>query len=108
MTEATLALGTRFRATCDLPLTALIQHRAPVTGDRAVVFPHGELLEIASEPHESATLVYVRPVHYRRLEKHLLPRRERWWPTYAGFVLVIERNQLGDGVHTVRVSRHEP
>ena len=99
-----LTAGTRYRALRPLALTALIQHRAPVTTDRAVSFPAGELLEVASDAADDATLVYMRPARYRELEKRLLPRRERWWPTYAGFVLLIEREQLGDGVNTQPVA----
>ena len=54
------------------------------------MLPRGERFRISHEPVEGRTAVYADPLNYRKLEKQMVERRDRWcFLLYAGYYLCI-------------------
>lgn len=74
----------------DIEVTCMVAFSAPGTGGYKRMLPKGERFRISHEPLEGKTAVYADPLNYRKLEKQMVKRGDRWrFLLYAGYYLCI-------------------
>jgi len=82
--------GDVFESLVDQPIRYMTAWRAPFTGGGDSTILAGERVWIDSAPsHEKPISVYALPIEYEKLEKRMVPIKERSAAKYNGFYLSI-------------------
>lgn len=86
--------GQRYRVTSELPVIAMTSWAAPSTGGYERLLRPGQEFTLSNDAG-SAESVYADAADYRRLQRELVPRADRWrfW-SYRGFYLCIRTRDI--------------
>lgn len=87
--------GDRFEVLQDLDVSGLTHWRAPFTGDFRCTLRSGTILIADIDPIADAPGFHCVPQDYRKLQRKLVPWRERWRPFYAGYSFVFLKSDIG-------------
>ena len=92
-----MRLARRYRAKTDIPVVAMTSWAGPGSGAYERVLGAGEDFSIETHPTPGAKAVYCRPVDYARLQRELIPLRDRilFW-SYRGYYLCIDTRVIAE------------
>jgi hypothetical protein len=89
--------GQAYRVRVDMAVTALTLWAGPFSGGYDRTLRAGEVIVVPSPPRPGATSVNCVPQDYERLQRELIPLRDRlqFW-VYRGYHLSVDARDLAD------------
>ena len=87
--------GEIFEAIEDVKISYLTQWRAPFTGGEDFIIKKGTRIKVEVEEYEAEPiLVYATALEHEKLEKEIIPEKDRTNSKYAGYYLSVKTKTL--------------
>ena len=89
--------GQVFETIWDVPVIAMLTHRAPFTGSEEFTLPPGIQIKIKDQIEEKPIIIAADPTEYKAIEKQFIPKASRSSWLYSGYFLYIQTIDFIDG-----------